>query len=263
MRWVVLVVLAANLVYFGRELDSDVERHARNTNTALPVPSSASRLSLIREMESPPAARSTQDTIDTVTAAAEDSGNASPPPLASELVKDLPDIRPAGPQSQLARPVCFTYGPLPEQSQATGLTDWFRSRNARTAERRTDGGNREFFWIYLAPRESRQGAMEILQDLRDKGISDYRLVRRGNLMNAVSLGVFSSQSAVNKRLAELQDKGYKPVVVPYTGVDTVYWVDVRFDTLAGDMEEIIKGYPSRFNSVPVSCNEIDIADVEP
>lgn len=261
MRWLVLAVLTVNLVYFGWELDSDMDRYARNTGTALPVPASASRLGLIRELDNPPPARSTQDTIDTVNAAGSASGGS--PSLASELVKELPDIRPAGPRSQLARPVCFTYGPLPEQDQATGLNDWFRSRNARTRIRRAAGGDREFFWIYLAPQGSREGALEVLQDLRDKGISDYRLVRRGTLRNAVSLGIFSSQSAVNQRLAELQDKGYKPVVVPYTGVDTIYRVDVRFDTLAGDMEEIIKGYPSRFNSVPVDCNEIDIAGAEP
>lgn len=258
MRWLFLLLLAANLAYFGREYSRDIDQHARNTRTALPVPASASRLSLIREMASPPPERSTENTISTV-----NRGAGRPAPLASQLLRELPAIRPSGPDSRLSRPVCFTYGPLPEHSQATGLDDWFRSHGAGTRIRTADGTGSRFFWIYLAPRDSRQGAMQVLQALQSKGVSGYRLIRRGNLENAVSLGVFSSQSEVNRRLGELQDKGYKPVVVPYTGVATVYRVDVRFDSLAGDMNDIINGYPSRFNSVPVNCNEIDIADNGP
>ena len=263
MRWAFLAFLVANMLYFGMELNRDIDAHARNVSSALPVPPTASRLSLIREMANPPQERSTQDTIATVNAGANVPGPDALPSPAAELVHDLPDIQPAGPRSQFAKSSCFTYGPLPEQSQATGLNDWFRSRQVGTRIRHTDGQDREFFWIYLAPHESREDAMQILQELRHKGVSDYRLVRRGNLVNAISLGVFSSQSAVNKRLAELQNKGYKPIVVPYAGVSRIYWVDVKLESLAGDIEEVFSGYPSRFNSVPVNCDEIDIADVGP
>jgi len=257
VRWLFLLLLAANLAYFGREYSRDIDQHVRNNSTALPVPASASRLSLIREMAKPPPERSTEDTISTVNRGAADG---KPAPLASQLLRELPAIHPSGPDSRLSRSVCFTYGPLPEHSQATGLDDWFRSHGARTRIRSADGEGSRFFWIYLAPRDSRQGAMQVLQALQSQGVSGYRLIRRGHLENAVSLGVFSSQSEVNRRLGELQRKGYKPVVVPYTGVKTVYRVDVRFDSLAGDMNSIINGYPSRFNSVPVNCNKIDIAD---
>jgi hypothetical protein len=263
MRWFFLVFLVVNVLYFGWELDKDISMHARNISNALPVPPTATRLSLIREMTKPPRERSTQDTITTVNGGATARGPDALPSPADELLQDLPDIRPAGPPSQLAKAYCFTYGPLPEQSQATGLDDWFRSRHVGTRVRHTDGQGKELFWIYLAPKESREGAMEVLQELRSKGVSDYRLVRRGNLVNAISLGVFSSLSAVNKRLAELQGKGYKPVVVPYSGVNRIYWVDVKLESLSGDIEEIFSSYPSRFNSVPVNCDEIDIADAGP
>lgn len=263
MRWVFLVFLIANLVYFGREMDRDINAHAHNMSNVIPVPPSATRLSLIREMADPPQKRSTQDTITTVNGSAAARGPDALHSPAVGLVQDLPDIHPAGPRSQATKSYCFTYGPLPEQSQATGLNDWFHSRNVGTQIRHTDGEDRELFWIYLAPQESREGAMEVLQELKSKGVSDYRLIRRGDLVNAISLGIFSSQSAVNKRLSELQGKGYKPVVVPYSRVKKIYWVDVKLESLSGDIEGIFSGYPSRFNSVPVNCDEIDIADVGP
>ena len=262
MRWVVVVLLSANVLYLGMELDRDFSREARNAGSLLPAPASTARLTLIRELPVPPSARSTQDTIATVSGDRVRAPGA-PASLAAELVHELPAISPAGPRSQFARSYCLSYGPLPEQSQATGLDDWFRSHHARARIRHTDGKDMTFFWIYLAPLDSRQGAMQVLQELQSKGISDYRLVRRGNLENAISLGVFSSQSAVNRRLAELQDKGYKPVVVPYTGVQRVYWVDVKMESLGGDEDDLLNGYPSRYNSVPVNCKQIDIAGTAP
>lgn len=262
MRWLVIILLLANVVYFGLELDRETRMQFRNTASALPVPDSASRLTLIREMDSPPETRSTQDTIETYDRNGSADGEETPP-LAEELMEKLPDIRTSGLSRDIPGAYCISYGPLPEEAQATGLNDWFRSRDVATRLRHDDRQKRGLFWVYLAPRESRQEAMEVLEELKTQGISDYKLIRRGNLKNAISLGLFSNQYAVNERLGELEDKGYKPVVVPYTNVDRVYWLDVRIGGAAEQMNEIINGYPARFNSVPVDCNQIAIDTGEP
>lgn len=85
---------------------------------------------------------------------------------------------------------------------------------------------------------------------------DYRLISKGDLGNAVSLGLFSSQEAVNARLLELREKGFQPVVVPYSNVQRFYWLDVRVPAVPGILEEVFDGYPSRYSSVPVQCSEI-------
>lgn len=263
MRWLFLLLLLLNIIYFGWELDRETRMRMQNSVATQPVPATASRLTLMREMASPPPARSTQDTIETSGGDTSGSGDDGPPPLSEALVGQLPDISTGGLSSGLTGSYCITYGPLPEQALATGLNDWFRSRNADTRLRHTDQEERGLFWVYLAPLESRADAMAVLDELRDQGIRDYRLIRRGNLKNAISLGLFSSQSAVNQRLAELTDKGYKPVVVPYTDIDRIYWLDVKMGKAAAAMDEVINGYPARFNSVPVDCNQIAIGISEP
>lgn len=263
MRWIFLILLLANVVYFGWELDRDTRMRMQNVTVAAPVPDSAARLTLISEMDNPPPVRSTSDTIETSDGEAAAGASGETLPLGEELVEQLPDIRTGGLDSELGAAYCITYGPLPEQSQATGLNDWFRSRDAVTRLRHTDREQRGLFWIYLAPQESRAEAEAVLEKLRTQGIRDYRLIRRGNLENAISLGLFSNQHAVNERLGELKDKGYKPVVVPYTDVDRVYWLDVKIRSAAGAMDEIIHGYPARFNSVPVDCRQIAIGNTEP
>lgn len=262
MRWFFLLLLLGNVLYFGWELDRDTKMRMRVSTVVQPVPAAAAKLNLVRELDDPLPVRSTRDTIETSTGSVSGDGNEAPP-LSEALVGKLPDISTGGLSSGLTGSYCITYGPLPEQSLATGLNDWFRSRNAGTRIRRSEQEEGGLLWIYLAPAETRAEAMAMLDELKDQGIRDYRLIRRGNLKNAVSLGLFSSQSSVNQRLAELTGKGYKPVVVPYTDVSRIYWVDVEMNKAAEAMEEVINGYPARFNSVPVDCNQIAIGDAGP
>jgi len=262
MRWVFLLLLLINIVYFGWELDRETRMRMENTAALRPVPAAASRLALIGEMATPPPVRSTRETIETSDGAS-GSGDEATQPLSGALAGQLPAIGTGGPSTGLTGSYCITYGPLPERAQAMVLNDWFRSRNARTRIRHTDQDKRGLFWIYLAPTESREDAMTVLDELRGQGIRDYRLIRRGNLKNAISLGLFSSQFAVNRRLKELKNKGYKPVVVPYKDVNRVYWLDVRMAKTSETVEEAIRGYPARFNSAAVDCNQIAIKDNGP
>ena len=98
--------------------------------------------------------------------------------------------------------------------------------------------------------------MNVIEVFRDRGIRDFRLISKGDLENAISMGLFSSQASVNRRLQELQKEGFKPVVVPYSDGKRAYWVDAE---LGGDselVEQVFNDYPSKFSSVPVNCGEI-------
>jgi hypothetical protein len=48
--------------------------------------------------------------------------------------------------------------------------------------------------------------------------------------------------------------------VPYHKNQSIIWVDAKVDTKENTQEDIlyefINGYPSRFNSIPVNCEEI-------
>jgi len=139
-----------------------------------------------------------------------------------------------------------------------GLSDWFKSRRASADLRHEDETGRQLFWIYLAPQDNRTEAMDTIQNLKDQGISDYRLIDRGNLENAISMGLFSSQASVNERLRELERRGYKPIVVPYYDNKRIYWVDVRLRQTGVPLEQVFAGFPSRYNYIPVDCDKIAV-----
>ena len=82
------------------------------------------------------------------------------------------------------------------------------------------------------------------------------MISSGDLRNAISLGLFSTQAIVNKRLNELKSKGYQPIVVPYHNAKVIYWVDVKLMGQQNLLNDLFTEYPSRFNSIPMNCSEI-------
>ncbi|MBK6660563.1 MAG: hypothetical protein IPG43_21595 [Proteobacteria bacterium] len=70
------------------------------------------------------------------------------------------------------------------------------------------------------------------------GIHDTLLIRRGDMKNSISLGFFRSQDSVNRRLAELNEKGYKPVVVPRFETSDLYWLSARLAEQYAEAPEI-------------------------
>ncbi|MFQ5660663.1 MAG: SPOR domain-containing protein [Gammaproteobacteria bacterium] len=274
MKWLFILLLLFNVIYFGWEFDRQIKIDVSNLSSSIPIPATSHRLLLLTETEPPPHLRQPGSTTDVQekTAIPPDQGlqgvgagepGTEHPGGGDVLVTELPDIHVPDLPATSEKQSCFTFGPLAGEMQVLGLGDWFKSRRAATHIRHTDEQGRRLFWIYLTPQESRSSAMQTIRNLKKKGITDYRLISRGNLLNAISLGLYSSQAAVNERLQELQKKGYKPVVVPYYNGKRVYWLDVRFQGDPNLLNNVFKGYPSRYNYVPVNCSKIAMAKPNP
>ena len=279
MKWFAcIILLLANVIYFGWELLRETGMTVQSVS-ALKIPATAKRLTLLSELTVLPDLReagplpgtdesaSPNDAATSAIALVSDEGapahdlalNGSA--LVEGLIDELPEVEMTSLEGSMSKASCFRFGPIPEELQANGLSDWFSSRQAITNIRYKEEQPRQLFWIYLAPQQSRQAALAVLDDFKGKGISDYRLISHGDLRHAISLGIFSSQAAMNNRLGELQEKGYQPVIVPYDNVRRIYWVDVRLQVAPALVEEVFRGHPSRYHSVPVDCSETALADL--
>ena len=266
MRWFFVVLLVFNLVYLGWELDRQLRINQAN-RAATAIPDGITRLQLLAELNPKDVVAKRVASQDVQVSDDDDyialGGTTVLGNTGDELVSDLPDFRLSPSEQDPGQSVCFTFGPVPEETLATGLEDWFRSRRIASRQRFTDEQGRHLFWVYLAPVSSRSGAMDTIEDLKIKGISDYRIITGGNLANAISLGLYSSQASVNDRISELEQKGYTPVVVPYSDGKRIYWVDVLFGKNPDDLDQLVGGFPSRYNYVPVDCAKIDINAATP
>jgi len=282
MKWVFIFLLLLNLIYFGWELDQQTSIEISNAVSSFVVPADVKKLVLLHELASPPPSKHSREksnddevNVENITTEPdqEPSNDQINPRAESdqpavnvmieekftrELVTSLPDISISGlhDETQSVRELCFLYGPFPDNLQTKELMAWFEERQISVQQRLETETEHQLFWIYLAPQVSRDNAMAAIEELKNKGIKDYRLIETGDLQNAISLGLFSTQASVNKRLNELKNKGYQPIVVPYRGGKAIYWVDVKVAGQQSALTDMFTDFPARFNSVPVKCDEI-------
>ncbi len=276
MKWIFITLLLTNVVYLGWEVDRDARLDRVNVASAIKVPAGTQQLVLLHELEKLPERRSHIKLDNELSMENFNSEPVLPIELnpntkqmvatlltensiielddSSELQNEKSFTEPLA--LEVEKPVCYTYGPIPNEEESGLLSKWLSERNILYQQRQTDEQGRQLFWVYLAPHGSREQAVAALKDLKQKGIKDMRLISEGDLLNAISLGLFSSQAAVNRRLNEIKAKGYQSVVVPYSGGKKIHWFDVSVVQNSNYVNDLITGFPARFKALPVDCNEI-------
>ncbi len=114
---------------------------------------------------------------------------------------------------------------------------------------------RRFFWVYLEA-STEDDAKNNLAELKRKGVKDYMLVREGDLKNAISLGLFRSQDSVTRRLEEMSEQGYKPVVVPKFEKTDQYWINASLAEGFEDVESVETELIAGAEILEVSCDSV-------
>jgi sporulation related protein len=279
MKWIFILLLLANVVYLGWEIDRDAKLKRINVASAIKVPAGTQRLVLLNELEKLPETRSHIKLDNELSV---ENFNSEPVlpielnPNTEQMMKSLltetsiskldgellqnnsgeESLYTESPDSVPEKTVCYTYGPIPNREESDLLSNWLDERGILYKQRQTDEQGKQLFWVYLAPLDSRAQAEAAMKDLQQKGVKDMRLIREGDLLNAISLGLFSSQAAVNRRLNEIKTKGYQSVVVPYSGGKKILWFDVSVVQNSSYVNDLFTGFPARFNALPVDCNAI-------
>lgn len=76
------------------------------------------------------------------------------------------------------------------------------------------GAENAKFWVYVPPLDTPANARKKAQQIAEMGIEDYFVVNDGKKwQNAISLGVFSSREAGERRLAEVKALGVRSAVL--------------------------------------------------
>lgn len=279
MKWLFLLLLIVNLAYLGWEMDRSAGIERKVKQQQIRIPADTPRLALVSELSNPPEPRDVQT---------DDNDNQINPMLSIEMnpntekmidtllndsavmqmdnvfLNDSFDVAEEQVSDVSADDsACYTYGPIPDSNESALMTNWLNDRGIFFHSRQTREDGKQLFWVYLAPQKSQKEAEAAMQDLKKQGVNDLRLIQTRDLLNAISLGLFSSQAAVNRRLNEIQAKGYQTVVIPYSGSNQIHWFYVRIVKSASYVNELFTGFPARFNAVPVDCNQIAMLSGNP
>ena len=239
MKVLAIALLLANLGLVAWQYQTHVQTLARTHVAHEPLPSDAAPLKLIAELPSLPPQRNVRSA-------------APAPAVTAEVQADV-----------TAADLCIDVGPFGDVSARDTVRDWLREYVAASYMRVETVRKRQFFWVYLEP-SSDSAAQKNLADLHDRGIEDTLLIRRGDMKNSISLGFFRSQDSVNRRLAELNEKGYKPVVVPRFETSDLYWLSARLAeqyTSAPDIPATLLGSSAKQKTI--ACETMATDGKEP
>jgi hypothetical protein len=153
-------------------------------------------------------------------------------PYAQQLQPDRVRIIPAEELARLAASrrgaACLELGPI-------GAGDAARAEEAaaalaagaKVAQRRVDESSR--WWVYIPPLPTRAAANQRVAELKGQGVDDSSLINDDPAWrNAISLGVYSSEDAANRRLEELKRRGVRGVqAAPRDGRSARVYVQLR------------------------------------
>ena len=213
MKIFAILLLLANVGLLAWQYQRHVQTLARSQVVHEPLPSDAAPIKLLAELPTLPPLRQTPT-------------SAVAPAVTAEVQADV-----------VAADLCVNVGPFADAASRDEVRDWLHDYVAATYLRVETVRKRQFFWVYLEP-SSDSAAQRNLAELHDRGIQDTLLIRRGDLKNSISLGFFRSQDSVNRRLAELNEQGYKPVVVPRFETSDLYWLAARLAERYVEVPEI-------------------------
>jgi hypothetical protein len=249
MRLLAIVLLLANVAWLGWDLNTRLQQRPARPSSA--AATAAPTLTLLGELAELPPARSDAEPEAAGELVAGDAESVAHAAVDILPVSVADSVAPADGDG------CIRLGPLSRADDLASLDAWLRGRGVSFWRLERGLGERRLLWVYLEPTASESEARERLAGLAAAGLEDYMLIRRGGMKNAISLGLFSSQESVNRRLAELGDKGYQPVVVPRYQAERRYWFDVaEFAWSGAGLEEV--DLPLAVPRRPALCGQIEV-----
>ncbi len=237
MKWVFYALLALNIWYFAAHFSAvQVEPVA-----LAPVPPQSNHINQLLMLEELEAGELQQrneadGSVDAAVAtgtAADDSTRqpagreASIAPRAIVKASTVPYPRSSAPNAP-PEGVCLSFGPLDDGALISQMRTWLGVRGGHTELREHERRELFRYWVYFPPFTSHAQAAQRVSGMRAKGIDDIFIIPRGDMGNAISLGVYSRRDSLHRRLDELRRKGYEPSVVPRYKTERAAWLDAVF-----------------------------------
>jgi hypothetical protein len=240
MRWIFLLLLAANIGYVAWELKhpETQRRHVVQDNPNVP------KLVLLSELghAAPFPSVKTDEATNAVAEQKAEAANTkpdtkpdsktekAPEPALAEKTKAPPaaPLEPKPPAKQSF--ACYTLGPFRDIVDLRKLTRDIRGYVVEASYRSHEEREQSMYWVYLPKQKSREAANALAASLKRKGIHDYYVVNKGDQANAISLGHFKEKKGALRRQKNVKAAGFSAQIDPVFKTYTIYWLDYRVKT---------------------------------
>lgn len=146
----------------------------------------------------------------------------------------------SGPEAQ--NETCFTLGPFRNLEALRGLTRDIKEYVISADFRGLEEKQQALYWVYIAPKQSREKAIETGRRLKAKKINDFFIIQSGDKQNGLSLGRFKNKSGAYGLAKKVEKLGFAVTVEPIFKTATIYWLDYQQVSGAKIPESIFEKY---------------------
>lgn len=172
----------------------------------------------------------------------------STPQTVSELTPQISN-------SQEYPVTCVSLGPLPQQQMAIAILTLLENNGHSIDITTTIANKNTGFWVTINTND--HAAAVLMAELNSAGIVDVWRFAKGPLAGMLSLGLYSSRNAAEKRRSELVEQGFKAEVQTREVETSVYWLNSRYVTTnpmaQKTLDQVYEHYP-HLTFPPPPCN---------
>ncbi len=220
MRYLVYILVLANLAYFGWHQYSPAEKPPEMK--PVPLAPGIEPLVLLSERPGaePPAVAAIKKTgkvrqpVETAETETESIIEYSAPAQVEATQDAVAGLEPGR--------VCQTIGPLLDKNDAASISAQLYQQGYQPAVRGGEVREPSGYRVYM-PAMPAGEARAIVNDLNASGMKDYFIGKR----NHISLGIFSSKRKAQTRLKRIKTLGYDAVLDQRYRTRTVFWLDIE------------------------------------
>lgn len=136
-----------------------------------------------------------------------------------------PPLTPPQAVAEIVPPLCLSLGPFSNRPSLGDLGKELGDLGGKIAIRQVSNKVETGYWVIIPPRPSLAAANEMVEKLRADGISDVMRFPKGELANAISVGVFSAKTQAEQHRKNMAAKGFQVEILPRFADKPQFWID--------------------------------------
>ncbi|HFD92288.1 MAG TPA: hypothetical protein ENJ22_03275 [Gammaproteobacteria bacterium] len=149
---------------------------------------------------------------------------------------------------------CYRIGPFEDRRQVEELAASHQLAATETSIEEEQEKRHAGYWVKWPEELSLSGARSVMNELRNRGVTDMSISPLDNKRYALSLGIFGTRYYMEQRVDEMRALGYHPVVEDRYKEATVYWLRVgKADKKTSESLRVLIGQNQGVTMLPLDC----------
>ncbi len=148
--------------------------------------------------------------------------------FSAEVLSSSEEVSPVLESELPAGPMCTYVGPFKALLPAEYFVEHLSALEVLAEVQRVEVPGTPSYWVHQQPQSSRKAALRRLHELQAKNIDSY-VIPKGDLENGISFGLYNKQERAERRLSEIQARGYQAEMRRVDRTFEEVWVSLGVD----------------------------------